>query len=80
MAGACYLTRTRPAKRFHKHSGDEYQNAEYKVQKDDKEVGGADDRERAAFWEIWDKGSQSASSGSPRAARKSSTRTNRTSA
>ena len=37
------------------YSGDEYQEAEYKVDKDAKEIGGADNRERAKFWEIWDK-------------------------
>ena len=38
--------------------GDAYQEAEYKVDKDSKEIGGADERERAKFWEIWDKGSE----------------------
>jgi len=55
VAAAAYLTRTEARKRFKKHSGDEYQLAEYRVDKDSKEVGGADARERAKFWEIWDK-------------------------
>ncbi len=58
VAGASYLTRSEARKRFRKHSGDEYQQAEYRVDKDAKEVGGADRRERAAFWEIWDKANQ----------------------
>jgi hypothetical protein len=55
VAGASYLTRQEARERFHKTSGDEYQNAEYRVDKDTQEVGGADNRERAKFWEIWDK-------------------------
>jgi hypothetical protein len=58
VAGASYLTRSQARKRFYKHSGDAYQEAEYKVDRDSKEVGGADNRERAKFWEIWDKGSR----------------------
>ena len=34
VAGASYLTRTEARKRFKKHSGDAYQEAEYKVDKD----------------------------------------------
>jgi hypothetical protein len=55
VAFAAYLTRTEARKRFSKHSGNAYQNAEYRVNKDAKEVGGADNRERAKFWEIWSK-------------------------
>jgi hypothetical protein len=55
VAGASYLTRPEARERFKKHSGDAYQEAEYKVDKESKEVGGADDRERAQFWEIWHK-------------------------
>ena len=51
-----YLTRAEARERFRKHSGDDYQKAEYKVDKDAKGVGGADNRERAKFWEIWHKG------------------------
>jgi hypothetical protein len=36
-AAASYLTRSEARKRFHKHSGDEYQRAEYRVDKDSKE-------------------------------------------
>jgi hypothetical protein len=53
VAAASYLTRAEARKRFRKFSGDEYQNAEYKVDKKLEEVGGADKRERAKFWEIW---------------------------
>lgn len=55
VAAASYLTRSEARDRFHPTSGDEYQNAEYKVDRDVKEVGGTDNRERAAFWEIWNK-------------------------
>jgi hypothetical protein len=55
VAGASYLTRGEARKRFRKYSGDEYQRAEYRVNKDAEEIGGADNRERAKFWEIWDK-------------------------
>ena len=41
-----------------KYSGDEYTRAEYRVDKEAKHIGGADDRERAKFWEIWDKASR----------------------
>src|SRR6187399_118194 len=56
VAAASYLTRQEARERFHKHSGMAYQDAEYKVDKDGKEIGGADARERAKFWEIWSKG------------------------
>lgn len=55
VAAASYLTRPEARERFEKHSGDAYQDAEYKVNKDAQEVGGADNRERAKFWEIWDR-------------------------
>ena len=58
VAAASYLTRSEARKRFKKHSGDEYQRAEYRVDKDIKEIGGTDNRERAKFWEIWDKTSE----------------------
>jgi hypothetical protein len=56
VAAASYLTRTEARERFNATSGDAYQQAEYRVDKDAKEVGGADNRERAKFWEIWHKG------------------------
>ena len=55
VAAASYLTRSEARRRFRKYSGDEYQDAEYRVDKESVEVGGADYRERAKFWEIWDK-------------------------
>ena len=58
VAAASYLTRDEARKRFKQYSGDAYQEAEYKVDKDSKEVGGADARERAKFWEIWHKPSR----------------------
>ena len=56
VAAASYLTRSEARKRFRKTSGDEYQKAEYSVDKDVQNIGGADSRERAKFWEIWSKG------------------------
>jgi hypothetical protein len=56
VAGASYLTRSQARERFYKHSGDCYQDAEYRVDKDSQAQGGADERERAKFWEIWHKG------------------------
>ena len=58
MAGASYLTQAQARARFRKYSGDEYTRAEYRVDKDSKQIGGADKRERAKFWEIWDKASR----------------------
>jgi len=58
VAGASYLTRGEARKRFKATSGDAYQQAEYRVDKEAKNVGGADNRERAKFWEIWDKGAK----------------------
>src|SRR6187399_1655867 len=55
VAAASYLTRGEARKRFKETSGDAYQDAEYRVDKEAKAVGGADNRERAKFWEIWDK-------------------------
>jgi hypothetical protein len=55
VAAASYLTRAEARKRFKRTSGDEYQRAEYKVDKEAREIGGADRRERAKFWEIWDR-------------------------
>ena len=42
VAAASYLTRGEARKRFHESSGDAYQEADYKVDRDTKEVGGAD--------------------------------------
>ena len=58
VAAASYLTRSQARKRFHEHSGDCYQEADYKVDRDAEEIGGTDKRERAKFWEIWDKNEQ----------------------
>jgi hypothetical protein len=55
VAAASYLTRSEAHERFAPHSGRAYQDAEYRVDKDAKEVGGGDSRERAKFWEIWHK-------------------------
>jgi hypothetical protein len=58
VAAASYLTRAEARERFKEYSGDEYQTADYRVDRDAREVGGADNRERAKFWEIWDKKSR----------------------
>ena len=65
VAAASYLTRAQARKRFRRHSGDEYQQAEYKVDKDSQEIGGADNRERAKFWEVWDKATKRCRLGRP---------------
>ena len=51
-----YMTQAQASERFKKYSGDEYQKAEYKVDHELKDLGGADNRERAKFWEVWHKG------------------------
>jgi hypothetical protein len=56
VAAASYMTRAQAKKRFSKYSEDEYTKAEYRVDKDLQEIGGADNRERAQFWEIWHRG------------------------
>ena len=56
VAAASYMTQAQARERFKKYSGDEYQKAEYKVDHELKDLGGADNRERAKFWEIWHKG------------------------
>jgi hypothetical protein len=56
VAAASYMTRAEARERFYRYSGDAYQDAEYKVDKESRDVGGADERERAKFWEIWHKG------------------------
>jgi len=53
VAAASYLTRSEARKRFSKHSGKAYQDAEYRVNRDANDIGGADSRERAKFWEVW---------------------------
>jgi len=55
VAAASYMTRPQAAARFKMYSKDEYQKADYKVDKEQKEIGGGDNRERAKFWEIWHK-------------------------
>jgi hypothetical protein len=56
VAAASYLTRAEARDRFKKYSGDAYQDADYKVDRDSKDIGGTDNRERAKFWEIWHRG------------------------
>lgn len=55
VAGAAYLTKKEARKRFRKYSGNAYSNCTYAVQKDDKDNGAADSREKAKIWELWSK-------------------------
>jgi hypothetical protein len=55
VAKASYLTKKEMRKRFGATSGNAYQNAEYTVQKDDRDNGASDNRSRAKVWEIWSK-------------------------
>jgi hypothetical protein len=56
VAAASYLTREEMKKRFSKHSGDAYDDADYKIDRDTHDIGGSDERERAKVWEVWHKG------------------------
>jgi len=58
VAAASYLTRSEARDRFKSYSGEAYQEADYRVDKDSATIGGADNRERAKFWEIWHKPSR----------------------
>jgi hypothetical protein len=53
VAAASYLTRREAKKRFAKYSKDAWDKLDYKVQRDERDVGGMDDRERAKIWEMW---------------------------
>ena len=55
VAAASYLTRSEARERFHRHSGDATRTPSIRSTRTRKEIGGADNRERAKFWEIWDK-------------------------
>lgn len=50
-----WLSKTEMRKRFRKTSGDAYKDAEYTVQKEDRDNGAADNRAKAGVWEIWHK-------------------------
>ena len=56
VAAASYLTREEARKRFAKFSGDAYDEAEYKIDREKDEIGGVDERERAKIWEVWHRG------------------------
>jgi hypothetical protein len=56
VAAASYLTREEMKKRFSKYSGDAYDQAEYKIDREKRDIGAADERERTKVWEIWHKG------------------------
>ena len=56
VAAASYMTREEARARFRKFSGDAYDQAEFKIDRDMRDVGGADERERAKIWEVWHRG------------------------
>jgi hypothetical protein len=56
VAAASYLTRDEAKARFSKYSGDAYDEAEYKIDRDARDIGGVDERERAKVWEVWHRG------------------------
>ena len=55
VAGAAYLSKDEMRKRYRKTSGDVYKDAQYSVQKEDRDNGAADNRQKAKVWEIWHK-------------------------
>lgn len=54
VAAAAYLTKSEMRKRFKKHSGDAYKDAEYLVRKDSND-GKLAPRVKAKVWELWSK-------------------------
>jgi hypothetical protein len=55
VAGRAWLTKDEMKARFEKASGKAYLDAEYAIQKDDKENGANDGLKKAGVWEIWSK-------------------------
>ncbi len=53
VAGRAWLTKDEMKARFGATSGDAYENAEYSIQKDDKQNGADDGLKKAGVWEIW---------------------------
>ena len=56
VAKRSWLDKKAMRKRFKKHSGNAYLEAEYSVRKEDREKGGADNKAKAGVWEIWHEG------------------------
>jgi hypothetical protein len=54
-SAAAHLTKDEMKKRFHKHSGDAYLDAEYSVSREDRDKGAVDSESKARVWEIWHK-------------------------
>ena len=54
VAGAAYLTKRQMRKRFRKTSGDAYMKATF-TEREDRDLGGADHRQKAKVWEVWSK-------------------------
>lgn len=55
VAGRAWLTKDEMKARFSDTSGNAYENAEYSIQKDDKQNGADDGLKKAGVWEIWSK-------------------------
>lgn len=55
VAGASYMSRQQMRKRFRKFSGDAYQDADYKVLREEKANGAAGKSQKCKVWEIWSK-------------------------
>jgi hypothetical protein len=55
VAGRAWMTKDEMKARFGDTSGDAYQDAEYSIQKDDKQNGADDGLKKAGVWEIWSK-------------------------
>lgn len=55
VAAASYLTLEAAKKRFEPTSGDAYTKITYNIDRDSKDIGGADDTLKAQVWEIWSK-------------------------
>jgi len=55
VAGRAWMTKEEMKARFGDTSGDAYEDAEYSIQKDDKQNGADDGLKKAGVWEIWSK-------------------------
>jgi hypothetical protein len=55
VAGRAWMTKDEMKARFGGTSGDAYEDAEYSIQKDDKQNGADDGLKKAGVWEIWSK-------------------------
>lgn len=51
-----WMTKTEMRKRFRKHSGDAYQQANFEIRREDKNNGAADNSKKCGVYEVWHKG------------------------